>query len=354
LKFAVTADLHLTKQGNSQRYLALNAILQKMREIQVNILVIAGDLFDASDKNYSDFEKVCTSALGKNVQFYIIPGNHDAELNSRMFAAGNVRVISKPEIVPFDMMSMPVLFVPYTHGRSMGEMISQVSDDIDSGKWILIGHGDWVETLGQVNPHEPGLYMPLTRVDVETYKPSKVILGHIHKPYDSSIVFYPGSPCPLDINETGRRRFLLVDSEKGDVQSVPFNEPVIYFNEKLLILPVEDEEEYLKNQAQALFKRWAISDNEREKVKIRIRVRGYTKDKSALAEIVRNLFKEYSFYNNEEPDLSEVYVSDDTERNEIALKVREAVLSTFIKKGETEPAKDDIIIKAMQIIYGDK
>ncbi|MCH7720116.1 MAG: hypothetical protein IH988_03880 [Planctomycetes bacterium] len=50
--------------------------------------------------------------------------------------------------------------------------------------------------------------MPLTRADLETHNPSLTLLGHIHAPYDGPPIYYPGSPCPIDMSETGLRRFL--------------------------------------------------------------------------------------------------------------------------------------------------
>jgi len=356
LEFAVTADLHLRQNEHNERFIALKAIFDEMHKRKISTLVIAGDLFDADEKNYSAFEKICTEDPAKNFKIYIIPGNHDSGLKQKMFASGNISVISTAQIIQFDMMSKPVCFIPYKKNTTVGEQIQNVSDRdmLVPGKWILISHGDWIETINQPNPYEPGLYMPLTRGDLETHKPASVFLGHIHKPIDSPVVHFAGSPCPLDINETGKRRFLLVDSETADSESVAVESPLLYFNEKLLILPVDNEQEYIFNQAEALIKKWAVDKAGAVRIQIRITVKGYTKDKSALDKIVRDAFKDFSFYNNEAPDLSKVFLSDDFEKNEIALKVRAKLIETRINRGETQPSREEVMLSALHIIYGDK
>ena len=355
MKFAVTADLHLGKQKPAQRVDALKAVCRALQQQNISALVIAGDLFDANERNYADFEAVCKSDAARGITFYIIPGNHDSELNARLFAANNIHVFSQPDSVRFDIMSMPVVFVPYIAGRNMGQLIQTVGEreDLEPDNWILVSHGDWVETLGEPNPLEPGLYMPLTRKDLDAYKPAAALLGHIHKPFDSAVVHYPGSPCPLDINETGHRRILTVDSETGAVDPLEFEEPLVYFNETLLVLPVDNEDEYVGKQAAHLLAKWNIHKHSKTDVRIRIKVRGYTKDRAALAGIIDSLFRDFRFYNDEEPDLSEVYVSDDAERNDIARKTREAVRALSLAKGEIQPGIDDILVEAMNIIYGD-
>ena len=103
--------------------------------------------------------------------------------------------------------SRTVLFLPYRHGRSMGEEIEPFANQLVDEDWLLLSHGDWSGGLRKPNPHEPGIYMPLTRKDIELYKPSCIVLGHIHIPMDLPPIHYPGSPCGLDITESGKRRY---------------------------------------------------------------------------------------------------------------------------------------------------
>ena len=104
-------------------------------------------------------------------------------------------------------------FIPFKKDKKMGETIAEIQNEIDGKDWILISHGDFYAGSKKQNPLEPGEYMPLTRNDLSRYKPKLTFLGHIHKPQllENSI-YYLGSPCGLDITETGKRRFLILDT----------------------------------------------------------------------------------------------------------------------------------------------
>jgi len=179
-----------------------------------------------------------------------------------------------------------------------------------------------------------------------------VILGHIHKPTDDAILHYPGSPCPLHINETGRRRFLILDTDSGAVSSHLVDSDVLYHQASLTVLPLEDEKSDLIRQIRFILKEWDLSEAERKKSQIRIRVQGYTRDKSALLEIIQNGFEGFQFY-GDGLDLSEVFISDDVELNEIAQRVTSVVQEQTSLKESNQPTKDQILIEALKTIYGD-
>src|SRR5690606_34423523 len=108
-----------------------------------------------------------------------------------------------------------------------------------SKSWILVSHGTWTENL-KLEISEPGVYMPLTRRDLERHNPTWVFLGHIHKASSDKSgrrVFYPGSPCSVDISETGLRYFLIFDSETHSIAKQSVETERIYFSETILILP---------------------------------------------------------------------------------------------------------------------
>ena len=354
MKIAITADLHLTtRQEHPERYHALEKILDQMNEDRIDTLIIAGDLFNETSRNYSEFENFCKETNRRHNHFHVIPGNHDARIENTMFAAENVTVYSKPEIAKFDLMSLPFLFLPYKKDKTMGDLIASFHSELDHHKWVLIGHGDWVETMREVNPLESGIYMPLTRTDLEIFKPVRVVLGHIHKPMDRNIVAYPGSPCPLDINETGRRRFLVVDTENGSVTPQTVESDEIYFNETFIILPVKDEQAYLRAQIESRIKSWDLTERERSKVRIRVKILGYTSDRRVLMETLREGFRGFTFHKNGEPDIDDVSVNGDLERAEIAQQVMKSIEEMTWPENEEEPGKDQILLEALRVIYGD-
>ena len=354
LKIAVTADLHLSAfNAHPERYRALENILHQMIKNGIYTLIIAGDLFHESTHNYSEFEALCKREEYKNLHLIIIPGNHDSLLTNKLIAADNIEVVSEQVIKTFDSAGTKFLFLPYRREKTMGEVIAGFGNEFLDTEWVLIGHGDWMGSMYQPNPLEPGTYMPLSRTDIERFKPSRVILGHIHKPLDIGIIHYPGSPCPLDITETGKRRFLIVDSKDCSVISQPLDSDFIFFDESLVIIPTKDEEKYLKDQINAKMRKWGIKQSEKSKVILRIKVRGYTSDKRRLMEILKDSFREFNFYQDGEPDISDVYTSDDIDRAEIANRVSKEIEKLEWIKSPEEPSKEEILLEALRIIYGD-
>ncbi len=354
LKIAVTADLHLTtRQNHPERFEALENILDQIIERRIDTLIIAGDLFDETSRNYVDFETVCKAPRYRHIRFHVLPGNHDALVDGSMFSAENVSVYSEPAVYQFDLMSLPFLFLPFKPGKTMGELVAPFNAELDPLKWMLMGHGDWIEGMREVNPLEPGTYMPLTRTDLDSFRPVSVILGHIHKPMDKSLLHYTGSPCPLDINETGRRRFLIVDTDNGIVTSQVVDSANIYFNESFVVLPVEEEQAFLISQIESRIKSWDLKEDEIPRVQIRIKVLGYTRDKRAVAETLKKQLNRYFYYKGEDPNLEALSTSADLERAEIAQRVRNRIHDLDWPLKEDESTKDHILLEALRVIYGE-
>lgn len=352
MKIAVTADLHLTsKESRPERFHALENILQQMISDKIGTLVIAGDLFDQETRNYSEFESLCGQSKYKHIRFHVIPGNHDFRLSAKSFASENIMVYSKPELIKLDLMSLPILFLPYQKEQTMGEAIASFDSELKQGEWILFGHGDWADGLREPNPYEPGVYMPLTRTDIETLQPVQAILGHVHKPFDGGAVHIPGSPCGLDITETGRRRFLILDPETGSIQSQSVETDALFFDEWFVVLPVEDEEAFVRERVQSLIRKWNIAETEKKRVQIRLKISGYTSDKQKLGRVLKDASKGMRFYPEGEPDLSEVSVSEDVDRADLAGKVRKQIESMPWLSGPDVPSREEAFIYALKVIY---
>lgn len=354
MKVAITADIHLTLEAkHPERFQTFRCFLDDILKQKIQTIILAGDCFDEDNPNYAEFESLVSNPPYQSLQFIIFPGNHDASLSQSMFSAANIRVIDKPGVERFDLMSLPLLVVPYMKNLTMGEVIAEFTADLPENKWILIGHGDWIEGMREMNPFEPGVYMPLSRVDVEMYRPIKAILGHIHKPLDYSAVHYPGSPCPLDINETGKRRYLILDTENGQVIPRTLMSERLYFNETFVLYPVPNEIQYLKEQIGQCIDAWHLTSQEKEKTQIRIQIKGYTTDKPAVQQVLDSMLNGFTFYKNEGADLSKLFFTEDTERAEIADRVAVEIQNMVWPENEDEPSKDEILLQALHAVYGE-
>ena len=353
MKIAITADLHLKDRNSTpERYRSLENLLDQIKHLSISHLIIAGDLFDSQMRNYRDFDSVCKDPRFSDIQIYVLPGNHDISLTNGSLTAGNVTVCDHPEMIRFDLMSLPILMVPYHEEKNMGEEIEPFAHEFEPNHWILVGHGDWISGMQEPNPLEPGVYMPLTRTDVASYQPAQVILGHIHKSMDDGVVHYPGSPLPLDINETGKRRILVLDSETGQVESQPIGSEIIYLNESITVLPVEDEISLIARQIDSSFEKYELLEQEMKLLVIRVKVSGYSKDKRKLAEFLDTRLGAFKFYKDEGVNLEDVYLADDPDKNEVAGRVMMKIKDFAWQKKEYDPGKNQIVLEALHTIYG--
>jgi len=352
MKIAITADNHLTtKDTHPERFTTFGNILRKCDNFGIDLLIVAGDMFDKIGHNFSDLESVYRKNEPKGLITIVIPGNHDADLAPGMLSLENLEIINKPTLRSLEN-DWKILFIPYHEEKAMGEVIAPFTDEIRAENWVLIGHGNWTQGLRSPNPYEPGVYMPLTQSDIIQYKPGKVFLGHIHMPFNQSNVYYPGSPCPIDITETGLRKLLVFDTETSEVMFQTVDSPLLFANEEFVVLPGEIGLGRLKQQISTRIENWDLEPEWNERVKVRVRVKGFTHDRSAVEKLVRDLFAPFSFYDPEESIIDELNHSEDRDRAFLVEQFRNWMEKADLPEGDEEPSHDDVLIEALNIIYG--
>ena len=350
MKIAVTADVHLRSgEEHPERYRALKNILEQVELEGIQALIIAGDLFDKDYRNYSEFENLCQKT--PTLQLHIIPGNHDPDISERSVTGENIQVYVKPSKI--DCVDSEILLIPFHANATMGEKITEALGTGGEKPWALVGHGDYMAGARYATSNEPGTYMPLLRRDLNEFRPRVVFLGHIHKPIIQENVHYMGSPCGLEINETGKRRFLVYDTAEGRVEERTVSTDVLFFNESFFVVPLENETLRLKDQIVQRIKSWKIEPSERTKVRLRVAVRGYAMDKSAIVAAVQEGFDGFHFYKDEGPRLDDLSTSKDHQLSAIAERAKALGDKLGWDFGGDEPDKDEVLAAALAAIYGD-
>lgn len=352
MKIAITADTHLTTMAkNPQRFQALADIYRQCGERQVQLLIIAGDLFDQSMANYADFEELYLKSRPDDLTTIIIPGNHDHMLQKDALAGEGLFVYSEPTLRPLND-SRQLLFLPYQNHQSMGEGIAPFADSLLHQRWILVSHGDWSSSVNTLDPYERGVYMPLTRPDIKLYQPELVFLGHIHCAQNDGIVYYPGSPCPLDITETGTREFIILDTQRGEVSSHLVNSPLVYFDESFLIIPGSNELEWLQDEIHKRINTWNLPAGWEDRVQVRVQVYGSAStSRDEIKGVIERNFAPYKFYKDQPPALDQLIFSLDEDKAEIASQIQEWVQALEWDPGPDKPNKTQILQEALKIIY---
>ena len=352
MKIAFTADTHLTTQEkHPHRFQALGDIYRQCAELGIQLLIIAGDLFDQSLPNYADFEKLYRESRPEALKTIIVPGNHDHKLQKEALAGEGLQVYSEPTLQPLND-SRQILFLPYRDHQSMGEGIAPFTERLHDRRWILVSHGDWSAGQQSPDPYERGVYMPLTTPDLERYQPELVFLGHIHLPQDRDQVYYPGSPCPLDITETGLRRFLILDTQKGQVISRPVNSSLIYFDESFLVIPGKDELDNLQADLQNRIESWNLPQEWEDRVQVRVRIYGSSStSRGEIQALVESSFQSFNYYQQQPPSLDQLLFSLDEDKAEIATQVKRWVDAQVWEAGPKSPGKSQILQEALRLIY---
>jgi DNA repair protein SbcD/Mre11 len=353
VKIAFSADLHLTSQAtHPERFHALEAILKHISAEGIQTLMIAGDLFDADTQAYSDFETLVNKEAYEDISFHIIRGNHDFGLKDGMLKCDRVQVYDEPTLLKEANFGMDLLMVPYDEHKTLGEIISAEQSALRPKAWALVSHGDWLGGSRSANPYEQGVYMPLTRKDMAASQPALAVLGHIHKAYDSADVVIPGSPCGLNITETGRRSFVVLDTDTHKIERIPLETDLIFLDERLVLYPMPDEAAHVGAQILELIDGWDIPKKDLEAIILRLKVEGYCSNPKLVKEIVEEGFKQYRTYKDEGIEFSGLQFSNDLEKNSIAASMREVITALDLKSGEVEPDREQILLSALDVIYG--
>jgi len=232
MKFALTADVHLTRYGQDkvedtshlpERLHSIKETLYNIAnyclENKIPIVVIAGDLIHTKSLIYTIAQDLILDYFDNfgDLDFVVLDGNHDLagkgqnSISSLRFLKSVMNVDWVTKIPSGD---SDVLWVPYSY-----DIVNQVKSN---SARILVSHFGLSE--GMLNSgisiiSDIGMKDLVGKYDL-------VLLGHYHKPQeiigaDTKLV-YVGSPIQLDWGEKGdEKRFLVVDTDTLDVQSIP-------------------------------------------------------------------------------------------------------------------------------------
>ena len=348
MKIAVTADVHLVPgdDGHPERMAALRNILERLPGLGVEQLIIAGDLFDRAPQGYGEFDALCEQHPAVSID--VIPGNHDPNLADGHLVANNVTVHTQPQLVERD--GRQVLFAPYIKGAKMGEVISDFGEELEKEHWILVGHGNYGGGLTTPDPREPGVYMPLSDRDITHSQPALVLLGHIHLPTDQPPVHYPGSPCGLDVSETGIRRFLVVDTEDATPTPHAIHSDVIFFREHFVVLPGGGESDRLREEISRRIDAWSLDQDIRQRVRVRIEAEGYCENRERIRDVLTEGFSDFTCHDGA-PRVDKLSVNDNPNLVKLANRLRNRIDEIDWKWGDGEPRREDVLLAALAIVY---
>ncbi len=238
MKFIHTADIHLdsplsglTAYRDAPAELlrtvtrdAFTRLVDVAIEEAVDFMVIAGDLYDGTWKDYNTGHFFCRE-MGRlhkvGIAVYLLYGNHDAEseMTKKLTLPANVHSFESRKANTFRIEALKVAL----HGRSYKE--AATLDNLASSYpspvagWLNIGvlH----TALGGYAAHAS--YAPCTLAELGSKGYQYWALGHVHEyailQKDPWVVF-PGNLQGRHIRETGARGAMLVNADETGILSV--------------------------------------------------------------------------------------------------------------------------------------
>lgn len=221
MKILHTADIHLHTQ-HPRRMEALHKVVDLGRREDIDLLLIAGDLFD--DYPQAELLRGEVRRLFSNLPYKVlaIPGNHDERAFSEECYYGSdfIALTDRPRTIK-DFGNWRIVALPYGDG-SFAPLIDTLKKAADPNmKNILVLHCTW--SLPHYSSQDYGgdllRYLPVTEAMLTGLGYDYILAGHFHTCYRQrklpcgAIFVYPGSPVSISTREQGRRSVNIVDDQ---------------------------------------------------------------------------------------------------------------------------------------------
>jgi DNA repair exonuclease SbcCD nuclease subunit len=238
MKFIHTADIHLdsplsglTAYKDAPADLlrtvtrdAFTRLVDESIEEAVDFMVIAGDLYDGSWKDYNTGHFFCREMGRLNkvgIPVYLLFGNHDAdsEMTRKLTLPPNVHVFDSRKANTFRHETLKVAL----HGRSYRDAATvenlAATYPAPVAGWLNIG----VLHTALEGYAAHASYAPCSLAELSAKGYDYWALGHVHEhailQQDPWVVF-PGNLQGRHIRETGARGAMLVTADESGIQSV--------------------------------------------------------------------------------------------------------------------------------------
>lgn len=235
MRFLHTADVHIGAKfemlGNAaseqrqQIKKTFSRIIDTCLDRDVDLLLIAGDLFDSNHPSAADVDFVrreLNRLAEKDIQAVLIPGNHDYVLSdpeglAKEFSGmDHVTVFTKEsdEKVVFEDLNTEIYAKANTTNTSAESPMVRAEADVDAFQ-IVMAHGG---VVGQARKPQ----WPITGDHIAQSNADYVALGDWHSLREESqggvTAYYPGAPEAISLNQTGSGSILLGEYDEQTQQ----------------------------------------------------------------------------------------------------------------------------------------
>jgi DNA repair exonuclease SbcCD nuclease subunit len=219
--------LHLTEK-KPQTIQALEVLLAVASENSVDILTIAGDIFDHAKDADQLRPELRNLFRGLDYEVIAIPGNHDGSILNKEYDWG-FEVIAEEPFGIRKRGKVSIVGVPYRERADEELLLSLREVEKSASTRILLLHCtlDWGFSEENYGDETERQYFPISREVLSALGFDFVLAGHFHSNTEiirlggDGTFVYPGSPVSHTIRESGRRNAVLIDVKEKSADLLP-------------------------------------------------------------------------------------------------------------------------------------
>ncbi|MDL1971353.1 MAG: DNA repair exonuclease [Candidatus Desulfofervidaceae bacterium] len=283
-----TADLHLGRKGREEDiWKQWEKIITVAQKEGVNVLVIAGDVFDDGRAEKEVKEKFCRSLerlTREGMTVFIIPGNHDLRRGNALAGINlpGVKVVFDYMVVTLGKVTLHLFpFSPQLDGPRMVQLRKDAAGEYQIG----VCHASYValpdvfRDLGE----SQAIHCPLVSEDIVALDFDYLALGHYHNAKSWQVgkthCAYTGSIEPLSFKETAPRQIFVIECGHSlDIKLIEIGcqRPYLSYQWQL---GVDVEEKDIEQQLATLAQRLSPCF-------LRLTLRGLVKNKLFLKDVI--------------------------------------------------------------------
>ena len=254
-----TSDWHLGKRlfkldRSPEHEQFLNWLLGTLIEEKIDVLLIAGDIFDVPTPPHQSLEVFYNFlhrvSVETKTETMIIAGNHDSglllEAPSKLLSPHRVKVWGKLSQNPADhwmtvgnveLCAIPFFrsyeLLPQGEGDALAALKNYLVKDKTLPQVLMLHHLAGVfEAAGSEQVISLSGVDSIPNEVLKTF--DYVALGHIHKPQKiGPQSYYSGSPIPLRFSETAKKSVVIIDEKDGVLTSQI--KPIPVFRELFIV-----------------------------------------------------------------------------------------------------------------------
>ena len=222
----INFDSDFSRQRRLEIWNTFERILKRCDEKEIELLLIAGDLFEEDYFTIGDMKRIEGKfRLLKKTKVVIATGNHDPINKNSLYNlvewSSNVYIIKENSYTKIELedIKTTVWGLSWDKKEEKRNLLEDIHIDNTENINILLAHGDMYNKNSN--------YMPIELDNIKKAKFNYVALGHIHKhEFIDEKIAYCGSPEALDFGETGSHGIIEGEISKTETRMnfVPFSE----------------------------------------------------------------------------------------------------------------------------------